>query len=176
MTTSEPSYLVQRGFDRMEEYKAILEDTAGISGRRQTTNDVFVGLNVVFLTGIGFLLSTTHFTSWVPVIAVVMTAVAVSGLNGIWIRLLKNYSSLLRVRHDYLIDVEAKFRKESNDDTVGMFLLLRKTLYRDGSRFGFAYLERRMAVYLTGLDLLVAGAAAALTYLVTNNYIPPVNL
>ena len=34
-------------FERIEEYKAVLEDTAQASNRRRTDNTLFVGLNTV---------------------------------------------------------------------------------------------------------------------------------
>ena len=51
------SPMLSNTFERIEEYKAILENHAEVSARRQRTNDIFVGLNTVFLTALGFLLA-----------------------------------------------------------------------------------------------------------------------
>ena len=170
-----------RGYGRIEEYQAILEDTAGISGRRQNTNDLFVGLNVVFLTGIGFLLSTAHFTSWVLTITLALIFVFTYSLNRIWVRTLKDYSTLLGVRHRYIEDLEREFREErGGDPKVGMILITGEKLYRGPDRketkFGFGRLELQIARTLVLLYLAITILVAIATALVMYGFIPPFTL
>jgi hypothetical protein len=47
-------------FERMGEYQAILEHHAQLSTRRQHTNDMYIGINTVFLTALGVLLVQSH--------------------------------------------------------------------------------------------------------------------
>jgi hypothetical protein len=184
--TSVPPGPRSRGYGRIGEYHAILEDTAGISARRQNTNDIFVGLNVVFLTGIGFLLTSTHFTSWFPTITLAFISIFTYLLNRIWVRTLKDYSKLLGVRHKYIEDLEREFREEHGGDEIGMFLIIGKELYGKGASMqakekkatvlGFTTLELRMARLLTWAYPAITVAAGIVTWMVTVGVVPPVSL
>ena len=75
-----------------------MQDTTKLSDRRQTTNDLFVGLNVVFFTGMGALFYTSHLKSWwVTGLYAAITAIAFF-LNFTWIRLVNRYSRLIGLR------------------------------------------------------------------------------
>jgi hypothetical protein len=52
MSSTRPESAPQ-AFQRMEEYKAILGNLADVSARRENANNVYVGLNTVFLTAAG---------------------------------------------------------------------------------------------------------------------------
>lgn len=105
---------------RVEEYKAIVVDTAGVSSRRQNTNDLFAGINALFLTALGFFLVSSHFafTDWYVTAAIVLVCLVTIFLNRTWHRTLVYYSVLLAARHKYIEWVEMKLREELHIDDV----------------------------------------------------------
>lgn len=99
-----------------DEYKLVAEDTARISDRRQTVNTLFVSINALFLTGVGYLLykygqsygdglHLTFFTAGFLVIAVLTRMI-----NRSWLRLSDQYSKLINLRIRYLEKLEAFLR------------------------------------------------------------------
>ncbi len=52
-----------------DEYKHVIENTAKLSDRRQTINDIFVGLNSLFLTAVvallTYLINDLHLTTFI---------------------------------------------------------------------------------------------------------------
>jgi hypothetical protein len=196
MSASETPAIGPRGYERATEYAAILQDTAGISGRRQTMNDIFVGLNVVYLTAVGFLLSTTNFESWAPAIAVALGCAGVATVNHIWRRTIKNYSIILDIRHRYIESIEQEFREQRGEPPLpnapkleaGMFLMLKSARYSrdkkakseyDGYKLpphGFSKLEADLERLLTSFAVGVALITLLVTFLVTQGMLAAVRL
>lgn len=97
---------------RFSYYLALMADTTKLSDRRQTTNDLFVGLNVVFFTGMGALFYTTHLKSWwVTGLYVAITVLALF-LNLTWVRLNDRYRRLIELRIHYMQKLESELRNE----------------------------------------------------------------
>ncbi|MGO8951303.1 MAG: hypothetical protein ACLQUY_27345 [Ktedonobacterales bacterium] len=97
---------------RFAYYLALMEDTTKLSDRRQTTNDLFVGLNVVFFTGMGVLFYNSHLnTWWVTGLYAAITVLALM-LNATWIRLITRYSRLVRLRIQYMEQLELALATE----------------------------------------------------------------
>ena len=95
---------------RLAYYLALIEDTTKLTDRRQTTNDLYVGLNVVFFTGLGALIYASHLdTWWVTGIYVAISGLALA-LNLTWIRLINRYRRLIRLRIEYMHQLEIKLQ------------------------------------------------------------------
>lgn len=102
-----------------EEYKFVAEDTAKITDRRQTVNNLFITLNVLFVTGAGYLLSQMLATTppqplyWyvggMAAIAVITTL-----LNDTWLRLTDFSRKLINLRFRYLEALETRMRGIAN--------------------------------------------------------------
>jgi hypothetical protein len=103
-----------RNYPRIHEYEVIVADTAGVSGRRQNTNDLFAGINALFLTALGIFLIASHFsfTDWLVNLAIVLVCLVTALLNVVWLRTLRRYQSLLAARHRYIEWVEHRLRED----------------------------------------------------------------
>src|SRR5262249_55051965 len=96
-------------FERIGEYTAVLENLVQLSLRRQNTNNFFVGLNTVFLTGLGVLLFSTRLASWWVVGATAAITLAILPLNATWRTAIKRYKVGISVRKVYLQEIEEEF-------------------------------------------------------------------
>jgi hypothetical protein len=169
-----------------EEYYAVMDETTKLSHRRQTTNDLLTGINIVFLTAMGAVFVASHLTSWWAT-AILGLITAFAWLFDItWIRLLNRYSAVISLRISlrisYLGAIERRlcdagvFVKitiplESSTQTVttrGVYTLERDVLYRRGNRNrgGFIRRERFLVILFMGAELVVTGSVAALTELI----------
>ncbi len=170
-------------FERIEEYKAVLENLVQLSARRQNTNNVFVGLNTVFLTGLGILLLSTRFTSWWIVGAALAITLAIVPLNLTWRTSIIRYKRGINVRKDYLQEIEQEFRQRraqvavgpvgtAGTPPLGLFLKVRETTLH---RHGNTELELRLVTYFLVLYPLITLGVSVLTYLVSSQVIPPLS-
>jgi len=151
-------------FERIEEYKAVLEDTAQASNRRRTDNTLFVGLNTVFLTGIGLVVSP-NFGSWDAVVAVAMvTAIAVP-VNVMWYRGLAYWMTSLGVREEYIRSIEKEFRKRSatieSELPIGLYLYLQS---ENVGRMRSLKMDQRFALFFAVIYPVATACLAILTY------------
>jgi hypothetical protein len=97
-------------FERIEEYKAILDNQSGSSNRRQNTNNIYVGLNTIFLTALGIFISThLDLKTSAIVISVAIMTVPILVLNAIWLKTLHRYTQFSQVSYDYLREIEPEF-------------------------------------------------------------------
>jgi hypothetical protein len=87
-------------------YTALIADAANTSTRRQTVNNIYIGVNGLFLTAMGVLLISSHLDSWWVVVAAVAIALAVTPLNRSWLRTLKYYERLLTARYKTMREIE----------------------------------------------------------------------
>ena len=160
-------------FERIEEYKAVLEDTAQASNRRRTDNTLFVGLNTVFLTGIG-LFASPHFGSWDTVIAVAMVTAIAIPVNVMWYRGLTYWMTSLGVREEYIRSIEKEFRKRSETASselpIGLYLYLQS---KNVGRKPSLKMDRRFALFFAIIYPVATACLAILTYVWQNPTPPP---
>ncbi|HEU0026265.1 MAG TPA: hypothetical protein VFQ25_04045 [Ktedonobacterales bacterium] len=94
-----------------DEYRSVAEDTAKITDRRQTVNTLFVTINALFLTGVGYLflqffqtnsgdLSITFLPGFLAI------AIITHLLNNTWLRLSEQSRKLIDLRIRYLKALE----------------------------------------------------------------------
>jgi hypothetical protein len=97
---------------RFQYYLALIEDTTKLSDRRQTANDLFVGLNVVIFTGMGVLFYGSHLKSWwVTGLYAAITVLALC-LNSTWLRLNGRYRRLISLRIKYMTQLETELKAQ----------------------------------------------------------------
>jgi len=170
-----PSVQQATGFSRMEEYKAILENVGQQGARRQNVTNLYIGLNTLFLTGLG-LTVPSHFGSWWTVLLVGAFSVVVLPLNLTWRTSLRRYETGLTTRYDYLREIEREFQRQRSETTggasdgssIGLFLRLQQIgLLRAGSP---PTREGRLALYFVLLYPFLTIVLAILTYL-TNSHL-----
>lgn len=156
----------------LDEYQCVAQQTGSISDRRQTTNDIYVGINVVFLTGLALFLPSIHFTSWWGTAGSALIALVAVFVNGTWIRLLQNYRELIGVRINYLMEMEKQFPPKGADQVRGVYLA-EQALYQKKGAFGFSMQELRLARFFQVIYPALAVVIGVLTYLVAQKYITP---
>lgn len=99
-----------------QEYQFVADDTAKITDRRQTVNTLFVSINAIFLTGVGYLIFQyarsyrdssllVFFTLGFMVIAIITTII-----NRSWLRLSEQSRRLINLRIRYLAKLELFMR------------------------------------------------------------------
>ncbi len=97
-----------------KEYQLLMEGTDKITDRRQTVNTLFVSINALFLTGVGYLLlqsfqSVTHSVWFIVgflIIAILMTIV-----NKTWLDLSESNRRLVDLRIRYMKQLEKHLRE-----------------------------------------------------------------
>jgi hypothetical protein len=179
--TTKPNILTPEPniFERIEEYKAILENHAQLSARRQHVDDVFVGLNTIFLTALGFLLLQSHLDTWWVFVVVSTVTLIILPVNIIWRSALIRYGERLSVRCDYLREIEQEFRtrrgKVADEPEIGLFSRLKETGLHHRKKSN-TQLEVKLATYFICLYPIISLAVGILVYLVKAHLIPPLNI
>lgn len=159
-------------FESMEEYKAILDNLAALSQRRQNTNNLYMGLNTVFLTAVGVFISThVDLTTWSTAGVVALISLSILPLNFIWRASLTRYGRSLVIRYDYLSEIEEEFRARSGPESgrnIGLYSRLDKL---GVPRFGNSQLERITATYFLCFYPALSLVLAILTAMTQNHLI-----
>jgi hypothetical protein len=166
-------------FERIEEYRAILENHAQLSARRQHVNDLYVGLNTIFLTALGILLLQSHLDTWWIFAVISTVTLIIMPINITWRAALLRYADRLSVRYEYLREVEQEFRtrrgKVADQPEVGLFLRLKETGLHHHKKSN-TQLEVQLAVYFICLYPVISLMVGILVYLVEAHLIPPLNI
>lgn len=171
-----------------DEYKFLSEGTDDITDRRQTVNTLFVSINALFLTGVGYLLFQFFQSSHdaVPfLIAFLAIAIITSLINSAWLSLSESNRKLVDLRIRYLKQLEKHLRQggafpevviplkdyetrapgKNVEETRGTYTL-EDVLYNPGAKkqpFGFSRAEQRIGRTFTWAYWL-ALVFAILTY------------
>ena len=157
-------------FSTLEEYKTIVEQTSSLSDRRQVTNDIYVAINTLFLTGVAYFLTTTHLKSWWPSIILGSVTVVSWIINGTWMGLLEQYRSLIKLRYDYLKQIENQFPSKGQGIALGIYQA-EQQLYDERHSFGFTRLEQRLARLFLLLYPAITIVVIVLTYLIAQGIV-----
>jgi len=158
-------------FERIEEYKLLVEALAQYGSRRLATNTVFVGFNTLFLAALASLLSSTHFDSWWLVAKVAVIALVITPVNIIWIRMLITYRAGLKERYNYIQTIEQEFQRRRQEpyDKIGLY----SRLYSNPVKHYHTTSELALAWYFIILYPLILLVVAVTTYLVVSGFILP---
>lgn len=171
-----------------DEYKFLSEGTDDITNRRQTVNTLFVSINALFLTGVGYLLFQFFQSSHdaIPfLIAFLAIAIITSLINSAWLSLSESNRKLVDLRIRYLKQLEKHLRQggvfpvvetplkkyetrapEVNVEKTRGTYTLEDVLYNPGAKkqpFGFSRAEQRIGRTFTWAYWL-AFVFAILTY------------
>jgi hypothetical protein len=160
-------------FERIEEYKAVLDDTAHAAERRRTSTTLYVGLNSLFLTGIG-LYAAPHFGSWETVTSVAIVMIVALPVNIIWYAGLARWARNLTARMEYVRSIEQEFRARrgevQGDPQIGLFLYLHS---KNVGRLGTIRLEQRLALYFAFLYPIATVSLAIFAWVLQTPDLPP---
>ena len=93
-------------FDKFEEYKMFIEDTARFSERRQKVGSTYVAVNSIILSAIAFLVKDSGFTGRWQLLVVLPLLIAGMTICLSWRQLILNYKKLVNLRIDRLRAME----------------------------------------------------------------------
>jgi hypothetical protein len=154
---------------RIEEYKAVMEDYAQLSARRQNTNAVYVGINTLLLTGIGLLLVSVSLENWPVVAAIAAITLAIMPINVTWYRSLRHYMLMVDIHFTVLMEIEQELQNLHERRQTGVFQRM-SDAYKN-KWFGSSLLEKRLAIYFLGLYPTITLLVAIVVYLSANHII-----
>ena len=142
--------------DAFEQYKLIVEETAKLRDGRHNVSNLFLSVNAIFVGAAAVLLQQiTTATHAVPLYIILLPLLLVVGglvLCFYWRKLLRNYSSLLGFRFEYLTTLEDKHK----DRLIPFFIDQTKYL-RENSIPGFTSVELRIPVVFVVMYLCIIG-------------------
>jgi hypothetical protein len=93
-------------FDKFEEYKLFVDDTARFSERRQKVGSTYIAVNSVILSAISFLVKDSGFTGGWRLLVVLPLLAAGITICLSWRQLILNYKKLVNLRIDRLRAME----------------------------------------------------------------------
>jgi hypothetical protein len=173
-----------------QEYQFLAEGTDKITDRRQTVNTLFVSINALFLTGVGYLLLQFFQSSRnsIPfIVGFLAIAIITTLINRAWLRLSESNRRLVDLRIRYLKQLEKHLRHSAIFPTVEVPLkkdeiraqdvnveitrgtyTLEDVLYNPGAKkepFGFSRAEQRIGATFTWAYWLALAFAAVAYFL-----------
>lgn len=110
------------------EYHALVESTDRITERREAINTLFVSINALFLTGVGYLLlqflksRTSLLESALFVLGFLTIALITMRVNGRWHNISEQYRRLVNLRIRYMIQLENRLRTSEMFPSVSIEL------------------------------------------------------
>lgn len=157
-----------------DEYKFLSESTDDITDRRQTVNTLFVSINALFLTGVGYLLFQFFQSTRdaIPFLFAFLIIVFITSLiNSAWLSLSESNRRLVDLRIRYLKQLEKHLRQSDlfpvvetplkkdetrapgvNVEMTRGTYTLEDVLYNPGAKkepFGFTHAEQRIGKTFT---------------------------
>ncbi len=153
-------------FDKFEEYKLFIDDTARFSERRQTVTNAYITVNGAIVGLITFLVKDAGLTNWWLVVAMLPLIVAGVAVCYFWHRLLATYRTLLDFRFEQLEGME---RGEALQGCHGMYNLEAERFYRKAppeQQIGFSRIEMRLPLLFVALYVFMGVGLAVATWLV----------
>jgi len=150
-------------------YKVLVQDTAHISDRRQTMNNIYLSVNAILLGALAVLVQQGHLTSFLFLTVEVFVSLAGIIIAAQWRALITTYKSLLRLRYETLEEIEKTL---DIPDIAKIYTLEHKVSDTNKKLYGYSDIERRLPgifqwFYGAGLFLLVLATFAARTGLFT---------
>jgi hypothetical protein len=89
-----------------EHYKLLIEDARGLGDRRETLNDLFLGLITLILGAQGYLMITTKDSDLRATIYIIAVGAFGYRLAWVWAKVLESYKALLNFRYHVLKEWE----------------------------------------------------------------------
>ena len=93
-------------FDKFDEYKFLVEDTARMTDRRQNISNLYTTVNSILLAAIAVLFTETSLPNMVIIAGAVAIMIAGVATAIAWKEAILKYRDLLGVRFDVLYEIE----------------------------------------------------------------------
>jgi hypothetical protein len=153
-----------------EQYQLIVEDTARLTDRRQTINNIYLSANSLLLGGIAVLAQTSGVKNLPDLLLIFLLVCAGMVLCFDWSRLIESYRKLLSLRFDLLKKIEARSDFPAPIQTYTE----EEVLYPSDPgkrRFGFTRVEINLPlVFITLYVLVVVGSIVIEYSLITTQF------
>src|SRR6476619_5611151 len=93
--------------DEFDVYKTAIEDVNELNRRRLDADNLYVGIVTLILTGEAYLVVTSQFDSWLPVIATAAASLVGLAIVRRWSQGVVEIGKILDKRYQYLRKIEA---------------------------------------------------------------------
>ena len=139
-------------FNKFQEYKLFVEDTARFSDRRQMASNVMVAVNALLVAGVGTLVAKAADGAWWLLLVAALLLVAGILVCVIWFALIRRYEEMIKLRVGELKQMECLM------DGSHEWHHLMEELYKKG--LSFSGIQQWLPCVFIGLYLafIVAGA------------------
>jgi hypothetical protein len=160
-------------FEKFEEYRLFVDDTARFTERRQTVSNIYVAVNSLLLAAIGLLIKELGARGlWVLLLPLPLIAAGIS-VSLWWHQLIRKYKKLVGLRINRLREMEAEM-----PDSVKMYHAEDELYPRDekgkmipGKGLNFSDLEARLPMLFVVLYCIFGvGSLTALVVRVCRLY------
>lgn len=94
------------GFDKFDEYKFLVEDTARMTDRRHNISNLYTTVNSILLAAIAVLFTETSLPDIVIITGSAAIMIAGIAISLAWKRAILSYRDLLKIRFDVLYEME----------------------------------------------------------------------
>jgi hypothetical protein len=92
-------------FDKFDEYKFLVEDTARFTDRRQKASTLYTSVNSILLAAISLIVKDLSLLdSYIPLASLVITAAGIAVCLS-WISYVKNYKKLISLRFGWSSEI-----------------------------------------------------------------------
>jgi hypothetical protein len=151
----------------LDQYQILVEDTARLSDRRQTVNNLYLSANSLLIGGVALLVQQNQKNTF-TIFLILLIIIAGLVICYDWRRLINTYSELVKVRISMLKQLEDKFTVA---DLVDVYhkedQLYDPKLRREQNKppvFGFSRIERNLPRLFTGIYVLIVVGLVVLEY------------
>ncbi|MBA2682692.1 MAG: hypothetical protein H0U76_30415 [Ktedonobacteraceae bacterium] len=163
-----------------EHYKLAVEDIARMSDRRRINSDVYIGLNTFMLTGMVFLLSLSHLSSWLlPSLFLIITVLAYF-INRTWRHSLNSYRQMINLRVEFIQHAEQKMQQlyqrivDAADEPFAIGIFVKEVQF--AHQPGFTRVELRLTRLFLVVFPLITLLTVVLTSLTITRHLPGLSL
>jgi hypothetical protein len=150
-------------YKTFRQYELIVKDTARLSDRRQTINNLYLSANSLLLGGSAILVQQGILNNGFPILLIFPLVLAGGFLCVDWWRLLRNYRKLLELRYVLLREIEAR---DDFPGPIATYVREEKLYSTDPrkSRFGFTRVELNLPWIFIALYILIVIGTIVVKY------------
>ncbi len=131
----------------LDHYQMIVEDTARLTDRRQTVNNLYLSANSLLLGGLALFVQQTEFKGFSTIFISALLVFVGIFLCRDWRRLLKTYRALINLRIELLHTAERGFKEKPDLANLVQVYHEEDQLFKPGQGkpiFGFYAIEKNL--------------------------------
>jgi hypothetical protein len=155
--------------DLIELYRLARDNTEKTSERRIISDQIYVGINAVLLSGVLTILVGSHLTTWVAPGLLAFLSVFGMLINVAWNSAQSLLRQILVAKFEYLARLEAELPRQARQFTSEWEYVRQASLPR------LRLSERLLPQIFFWLYPLITCVVSILTYFITNHFLPPLS-